>query len=253
MMPLMQEGQPHGLDHLRLGRGRRGDRADVERGGRQRDGRADGRDGPRHDGDLRRPDRRRLRRLAGRARFAGAGRVNEPGCARLERARHPRPRRRRRRSTAPFSAGRSTEHEMGDDGSQDRRYIEFGAIRSTALDRRHAGIGGVLPDEVPAHWLVYFGVEDTDAAIEAAKARVAASCWGPIDIPAGRFASSPTRTAPRLRGDRAQREATLRTQLSAPLARKFSQVVVARSSPPQRGRRPGPRPPIRPAGRGWRS
>ena len=45
-----------------------------------------------------------------------------------------------------------------------------------------------VPDEVPAHWLVYFAVEDTDATIEKAKERAAASCSSPIDIPAGRFA-----------------------------------------------------------------
>jgi predicted enzyme related to lactoylglutathione lyase len=49
-------------------------------------------------------------------------------------------------------------------------------------------ITGMLPDEVPAHWLVYFTVEDTDAAVEKAKAGGGDLRFGPIDIPIGRFA-----------------------------------------------------------------
>jgi predicted enzyme related to lactoylglutathione lyase len=49
-------------------------------------------------------------------------------------------------------------------------------------------ISGLMPDQIPANWLSYFAVEDTDAAvakIEAAGGRVG---YGPVDIPAGRFA-----------------------------------------------------------------
>jgi uncharacterized protein len=49
-------------------------------------------------------------------------------------------------------------------------------------------ISGMLPDEVPAHWLVYFGVEDTDAAVEKVKAAGGEVRFGPVDIDAGRFA-----------------------------------------------------------------
>jgi uncharacterized protein len=49
-------------------------------------------------------------------------------------------------------------------------------------------ITGMLPDQVPAHWLTYFGVEDTDAAVEKVKAAGGAVNFGPVDIPAGRFA-----------------------------------------------------------------
>jgi predicted enzyme related to lactoylglutathione lyase len=49
-------------------------------------------------------------------------------------------------------------------------------------------IAGMLPDEVPAHWLVYFGVEDTDAAVEKVKAAGGEVRFGPVDIDAGRFA-----------------------------------------------------------------
>jgi uncharacterized protein len=45
-----------------------------------------------------------------------------------------------------------------------------------------------LPDEVPPHWLVYFMVEDTDAAVEKAKSGGGDVRMEPIDIPVGRFA-----------------------------------------------------------------
>jgi len=61
----------------------------------------------------------------------------------------------------------------------------------------HGGkpVGGILdleargvPAEIPPHWQVYFGVEDTDAAIETAKGTGGSVMMEPIDIPFGRFA-----------------------------------------------------------------
>jgi predicted enzyme related to lactoylglutathione lyase len=49
-------------------------------------------------------------------------------------------------------------------------------------------ITGRVPDEVPAHWLVYFTVEDADAAVERVKAGGGDLRFGPTDIPVGRFA-----------------------------------------------------------------
>jgi predicted enzyme related to lactoylglutathione lyase len=49
-------------------------------------------------------------------------------------------------------------------------------------------ITGRMPDEVPANWLVYFTVEDSDAAVEKVKAGGGDLRFGPIDIPVGRFA-----------------------------------------------------------------
>lgn len=49
-------------------------------------------------------------------------------------------------------------------------------------------ITGFLPDEVPAHWLVYFMVENTDAAVETVKSGGGDVRMEPIDIPVGRFA-----------------------------------------------------------------
>jgi hypothetical protein len=59
-----------------------------------------------------------------------------------------------------------------------------------------AMVGGMLdmnavpgmPAEVPPNWLVYFTVEDTDAAVERVKAGGGSIMLEPIDIPVGRFA-----------------------------------------------------------------
>lgn len=49
-------------------------------------------------------------------------------------------------------------------------------------------IPDMVPAEVPAHWLVYFGVEDTDATVSTATGLGAAVMVPPTDIPPGRFA-----------------------------------------------------------------
>jgi uncharacterized protein len=43
-------------------------------------------------------------------------------------------------------------------------------------------ITGRVPDEVPAHWLVYFAVDDADASIEKAKGSGGEAIFGPEDI-----------------------------------------------------------------------
>lgn len=49
-------------------------------------------------------------------------------------------------------------------------------------------IAGMMSDGVPAHWLTYFGVEDTDAAVAKVKEAGGEVRFGPVDIDAGRFA-----------------------------------------------------------------
>jgi uncharacterized protein len=49
-------------------------------------------------------------------------------------------------------------------------------------------IAGVVPDEVPAHWLVYFTVDDLDASLEKVESGGGDLRNGPIEIPIGRFA-----------------------------------------------------------------
>ncbi len=46
----------------------------------------------------------------------------------------------------------------------------------------------MVPTEVPAHWLVYFGTEDTDATVAKASELGAVTLVPPTDIPPGRFA-----------------------------------------------------------------
>jgi uncharacterized protein len=46
----------------------------------------------------------------------------------------------------------------------------------------------MVPAEVPAHWLVYFAVDDTDAAVVKATGTGATVLVPPTDIPPGRFA-----------------------------------------------------------------
>jgi predicted enzyme related to lactoylglutathione lyase len=45
----------------------------------------------------------------------------------------------------------------------------------------------MVPAEVPAHWLVYFGTDDTDATAAKAAKLGASSVVPPTDIPPGRF------------------------------------------------------------------
>jgi predicted enzyme related to lactoylglutathione lyase len=60
------------------------------------------------------------------------------------------------------------------------------------LDGKSVGgmfrMGDDFPDDVPAHWIVYFGVEDTDTATEKAKEGGATMRAEPFDTEAGRIA-----------------------------------------------------------------
>lgn len=47
---------------------------------------------------------------------------------------------------------------------------------------------GRAPEAVPAHWQLYFAVEDCDATVAKAKELGGNLGFGPIDIPPGRFA-----------------------------------------------------------------
>ena len=71
---------------------------------------------------------------------------------------------------------------------------QMGDIEYTTWQLDGRPIGGMLamgeqfPPEGPAHWLAYFAVEDTDATVERIKAAGGDVMYGPVDIPAGRFA-----------------------------------------------------------------
>jgi len=55
-------------------------------------------------------------------------------------------------------------------------------------DARNGGIRGATPPDFPPHWLVYFAVEDLDAAMARAGELGGAVHAGPIDIGPGRLA-----------------------------------------------------------------
>ncbi len=46
----------------------------------------------------------------------------------------------------------------------------------------------MVPAEVPSHWLVYFAVDDTDAAVAKTQELGGSVRTAPMDIPIGRFA-----------------------------------------------------------------
>jgi uncharacterized protein len=67
--------------------------------------------------------------------------------------------------------------------SFEEKEYEAGAYTIITLDGE--GIGGIterVSAEAPAHWLVYFGVEDADATVETAKQRGGEIPAGPFDI-----------------------------------------------------------------------
>lgn len=70
--------------------------------------------------------------------------------------------------------------------SFDEREFETGTYNSLKLGEDTVGgmidITGRTPDEVPAHWLVYFAVEDTDATLTQAKGSGGEAVFGPEDI-----------------------------------------------------------------------
>jgi predicted enzyme related to lactoylglutathione lyase len=113
--------------------------------------------------------------------FAGAEFVNEPGAFAWSEL-----------GTRDVGAAKEFYDAVFGWGFEDHDMGQMGTY--TEWKQGDASIGGMmdvsgrLPDEIPAHWLVYFAVEDTDAAVETAKSSGGDVSFGPIDIPAGRFA-----------------------------------------------------------------
>jgi predicted enzyme related to lactoylglutathione lyase len=119
--------------------------------------------------------------------FAGAARVNGPGALTWNEL-GTRDVEGAKAFYGEVFGWTAEEHELqrADGGPGPAIYVEW------KLDGKDVGgmmdISGMLPVEVPAHWLVYFGVPDTDAAVEKVKAAGGDVRFGPVDIPAGRFA-----------------------------------------------------------------
>jgi predicted enzyme related to lactoylglutathione lyase len=113
--------------------------------------------------------------------FAGAELVNEPGALAWNELGTRDPGAAKAFYAAAFGWS-FRDNDMGEMGT----YTEW--LNGEDSIGGMLDIGGRLPDEIPAHWLVYFAVDDTDAAIEAVKSSGGNVPFGPVDIPAGRFA-----------------------------------------------------------------
>ena len=127
--------------------------------------------------------------------FAGAAKVNEPGALGWNELNTRDPEAAKAFYGAVFGWS-FRDHEMkrnegeGQEGAGGPDvYTEW--LLNEGDEESVAGmldITGLMPDEVPANWLPYFVVADTDAAIEKVKAAGGPVAFGPVDIPAGRFA-----------------------------------------------------------------
>jgi predicted enzyme related to lactoylglutathione lyase len=121
--------------------------------------------------------------------FAGAARVNEAGAICWNELNTRDPEGAKAFYGVVFGwvpKENKIQRDVGDHGPE--VYVEF----QRGSDQQSIGgmmdIGGVLPDEIPSHWLTYFGVEDTDAAVDKVKAAGGAVNFGPVTMEPGRFA-----------------------------------------------------------------
>lgn len=114
-------------------------------------------------------------------RNIGAGLVNEPGALSWNELETRDPDAAKAFYGAVFGWG-FEDHEMPGMGT----YTEW-KLRGSTIGGM-ADITGRVPDEVPAHWMVYFAVEDADSTVEQIKAGGGEVRFGPVDISAGRFA-----------------------------------------------------------------
>ncbi|HEX5526223.1 MAG TPA: VOC family protein [Solirubrobacterales bacterium] len=114
--------------------------------------------------------------------FQGAELVNEPGTVGWNELSTRDPEGAKAFYGAVFG-WEANDLEM-EDGSTYTEWRVGGQPVGGMLDMR-----GRMPDEVPPHWGVYFGTEDTDATVEKVKAGGGELLFGPMDIEPGRFAT----------------------------------------------------------------
>ncbi|HKO38259.1 MAG TPA: VOC family protein [Solirubrobacterales bacterium] len=114
------------------------------------------------------------------ADFAGSELVNEKGAVGWNELESRDPEGAKRFYGAVFG-WEFQDHDMGE-----MTYTEW-QVDGKAIGGM-ADIEGRIPDEVPAHWMVYFGSVDTDEAVDKIKELGGQVHFGPVDIPAGRFA-----------------------------------------------------------------
>jgi len=114
------------------------------------------------------------------ADFAGSELVNEKGAVGWNELESRDPEGAKRFYGAVFGWD-AVDHDMGE-----MTYTEW-QVNGKAVGGM-ADIRGRVPDEVPAHWMVYFGSVDTDEAVAKIEELGGQVMFGPVDIPAGRFA-----------------------------------------------------------------
>jgi predicted enzyme related to lactoylglutathione lyase len=114
--------------------------------------------------------------------FLGAGLVNEPGALSWNELNTRDP-----EAVKPFYGAvfgwTFEDNDMGEMGS----YVTIKLGDDMVGGMLNMAERGV-PEQVPAHWQVYFAVEDTDATVAQVKGKGGGVMVEPIDIPAGRFA-----------------------------------------------------------------
>lgn len=114
--------------------------------------------------------------------FPGAGLVNEPGALAWNEL-----------NTRDVEAAKSFYGAVFGWGFEAMQMGENETYTMINLDGNP--VGGILdmvergvPEEIPAHWLAYFAVEDADATVSQATESGGGLMMGPIDLPVGRFA-----------------------------------------------------------------
>jgi hypothetical protein len=114
--------------------------------------------------------------------FPGAGLVNEPGALSWNEL-----------NTRDVDGAKAFYGAVFGWTFEDNDMGEAGQY--TTISSGQDMVGGILsmdergvPEQVPAHWQVYFAVEDTDAAVEQAKQGGGSVMVEPMEVPAGRFA-----------------------------------------------------------------
>jgi uncharacterized protein len=113
--------------------------------------------------------------------FPGAGIVNEPGALSWNEL-----------NTRDLAGAKEFYGAVFGWTFEDNDMGEAGTY--TTINPGESMVGGILnmtergvPEEVPAHWQVYFAVEDTDAAVEQVKQGGGDVMVPPMEVPAGRF------------------------------------------------------------------
>ena len=187
-------GPAAGLAYLRRGRGRRCHRGQGSRGGRAGARRADERARLRADGGLHGPDRRRLRRLAGRQAFRRRAR-QRAGRLQLERDQHARSRGGEVLLRRCLRLGLRGQRVRG---RRDLHHDQRRRDRGRRLDRHHRP----RPRRGSRQLARLLRVEDTDATLAKLDELGGSVAFGPIDIAGvGRFAVVQDPFGADLRGD----------------------------------------------------